>query len=283
MDNFKGPLEPYKLKYIQLFGRFIKRIQSRLKSYLFELSLKYIRYYNKDTNYVRHANAEYKIAWPNMDSNKEDEDMQRYMCNQVNDLLYLLSSQGDSGGSIGYKLNLFNKLAKFQIISPLTFKDDEFSDKLSLPGEDLKQNIRNSAVFKKNSKYTFNDSFICSGKYYVGEKNEIIKRDGGNWSGGVFVIPEDPETTIYYLNNDWIKDTTKFTGKPFYINVYEIEYPNDWWIKCCKESDLDKYKEQYDFEPNYDMIEKEVSFKDNQYREEIINRIELIRNHMYNN
>lgn len=267
--------------YKSLTGWF-KKLPYIFKSLLFKLSLKYIRYYNKDTNYVLHANAEYKIAWPNMDSDKEDEGMQRYMCNQVNDLLYLLSSQGDSGGSIGYKLNLFNKLAKFQIISPLTFKDDEFSDKLSLE-HDLSQNIRNTAVFKKGDKYTFNDSFICSGKYYVGEDNKIIERDGGNWFGGVFVIPKNKEESIYYLNQDWIKDITKFTGKPFYINVYEIEYPKDWWIKCCKESDLEKYKEQYDFEPNYDMIEKELSFKDNKYRLGIVDRIELIRNHMYNN
>ena len=282
MDNFKEPLQPYKLNIFQLFGRFIKRIPSRLKSYLFELSLKYIRYYNKDTNYVRHANAEYKIAWPNIDSDKEDEGMQRYMCDQVNDLLYLLSSQGDSGGSIGYKINLFDRLAKFQTLSPLTFKDDEFGDNLSISGEDFRQNIRNSAVFKKGDRYTFNDSFICSGKYYIGRGNKIIKRDGGNWSGGVFVIPESNQQAIYYLNNDWIKDTAKFTGKPLYIDVYEIEYPKDWWIKFCKESDLEKYKEQYDFEPNYDMLEKEISFKDNQYRKEIIERIVSIRNHMYN-
>jgi hypothetical protein len=281
MDNFKGPLKPYKFNIFQLFSRFIKRIPNRLKSYIFELSLKYIRYYNKDTNYVRHANAEYKIAWPDMDSDKEDKGMQRYMCNQINDLLYLLSSQGDSGSSIGYKLNLFNKLAKFQIISPLTFKDDEFSSDLSL-GDDIKQNIRNSAVFKEGDKYTFNDSFICSSKYYIGEENKIIERDGGNWSGGIFVFPENNKQAIYYLCKDWIKDITKFTGKPFYIDVYEIEYPKDWWIKCCKESELVKYKEQYDFEPNYDMLEKELSFKNNQYRQEIIERIVLIRNHMYN-
>lgn len=281
MGNLKGPLQSYKLNIFQLFVRFIKRLPSKLKSHLFELSLKYIRYYNKDSNYVRHANTEYKIAWPDIDNDKEDEGMQRYMCNQVNDLLYLLSSQGDSGGSIGYKLNLFNKLAKFQIISPLTFKDDEFSDKLSL-GDNMLQNKRNYAVSKKGDKFTFNDSFICSGKYYIGEENKVVERNGGNWSGGVFVIPKNNNEGIYYLNNDWIKDITKFTGKPFYIDVYEIEYPNDWWIKCCKESDLNKYKEEYSFEPNYDKLEKELSFKNNQFRSGIIERIELIRNHMYN-
>lgn len=275
-------LKPYKLNIFQLFGRFIKRIPSKLKSYLFELSLKYIRYYNRDSVFVRHANAEYKIAWPDIDSGKIDERMQRYMCDQVNDLLYLLSSQGDSGSSIGYKINLFTKLAKFQTLSPLTFKDDEFGDNLSISGGDFRQNIRNSAVFKKGDRYTFNDSFVCSGKYYIGKENKIIERNGGNWSGGVFVIPESNKQAIYYLNNDWIKDTAKFTGKPFYIDVYEIEYPEGWWIKCCKESDLKKYKEQYDFEPNYDMLEKEISFKDNQYRKEIIERIVSIRNHMYN-
>ena len=253
-----------------------------LKSYLFELSLKYIRYYNRNSVFVRRANSEYKIAWPNMDSDKEDEGMQRYMCDQVNDLLYLLSSQGDSGSSIGYKINLFDRLAKFQTLSPLTFKDDEFGDNLSISGGDFRQNIRNSAVFKKGDRYTFNDSFICSGKYYIGKENKIIERNGGNWSGGVFVIPESNQQAIYYLNNDWIKDTAKFTGKPFYIDVYEIEYPEGWWIKFCKESDLKEYKEQYDFESNYDMLEKEISFKDNQYRKEIIERIVSIRNHMYN-
>lgn len=250
-----------------------------LKSYLFELSLKYIRYYNKDTNYVRHANAEYKIAWPDMDSDKEDEGMQRYMCNQVNDLLYLLSSQGDSGGSIGYKLNLFTKLARFEIISPLTFKDDEFGNPYD--NDELKQNKRDSRVFKRGDKYSFNDAFIKHGKFYIGEDNIVIEREGGNWSGGLFVVPKDGD--IYYLNNEWIKDITKWSpSKKFYIDSYELEYPKDWWIGLCKEDDLKEFSEYYDFEKNYEEIEKELSYKDNQYRSVIIEKIELVRNYMYN-
>ena len=252
-----------------------------LKSYLFELSLKYIRYYNKDTNYVRHANAEYKIAWPDMDSDKEDEGMQRYMCNQVNDLLYLLSSQGDSGGSIGYKLNLFNKLAKFQVISPLTFKDDEFGEPYD--NDNLRQNKRNSAVFWNTNlnTYSYINSRVKVSKWYIGDDNIIIERDGGSWNGGLFVIPED-NSEMYFLHRDWIKDITKFTTKTFYINSYELECPKDWWLSFCKEVDLKDYFEMYGYEKDYNYMEKEISFKDNKYRIAILEKIELIKNHMYN-
>lgn len=249
----------------------IKLIE-KLKYYILDLAIKYIRYYSKDSNYISHANTEYSIAWPNY---KEDR-IQSYMCSQVNDLLALLSTQGDSGMSINYKLSLLKKLITFNTISPLTFKDDEFRDN----GLGSFQNIRNSKVFKNKNNYSYLDGSVKHGKYYIGEKNEIIERDGGRWSGGCFVIPKEDD--IYYkTGTDFIRNTKSFNGESFIIPTYEIEYSKGWWLSCCKEDDLKEYFEKYYIKKDYEHLNKELNYKGGIYAEEIKTKLRIIKQHMY--
>ena len=269
--SYRKPQLMYRIK------SWLNNLRYKIKGQGLKLCLKYIRYYSKDTNYVKHANKEYSIAWPDY----KNDTMQSYMCDQINDLLFLLATQGDSGSTIGYKLDLFIKLAKFKIIKPLTFDNDEFNNNLSLEN-DIYQNNRNSKVFKKGNKYSYLDSFIRCATWYIGDANEVIKRNGGNWTGGVFVIPED-NSEIYYLQQDWIKDITNFSESSFYINSYELECPKDWWMSFCKESDLKEYLTQYNFEKDYTHFEKELNFKGGIYEVEILTKIELIKQHMKSN
>jgi hypothetical protein len=89
---------------------------------------------------VTHAEKEFDVlGWPG------DCEMQGWACENVLELLEVFAEQGHSGSSAPYVLNLFNKLAKFKPISPLTGEDNEWTE----VGEEVFQNKRDSAVFKK--------------------------------------------------------------------------------------------------------------------------------------
>lgn len=258
----------------------------KIKAFICNLAIKYIVWFSKDSSYVKRAKKEFDIAWFNKPSENqediEDKMVQHWMCDDVIALLSLLATQGDSGGTIGYKLNLFRKMALFETISPLTFKDDEFSpihDSLT----NSQQNLRNSAVFKKNDKYSYINSFNKQPVFYIGseEKVEPSKRNY-TINGGTFILKENGE--VIYMNRDYIKDISKFKADIFTIPVYEVEYPKDWWISFCKESDITEYLESYSFEEDKTHFIKEVfDFKDGEYKDEILKRINLIGTHMYNN
>ena len=94
-----------------------------------------------ETNLVKHAKREFEnLGWPG------EDDMQEAICNDVLELLNVFSRQGHSGSSAPYCLSLFEKLARFNPISPLTGSDDEWEE----VGNNLFQNKRDSEVFKEN-------------------------------------------------------------------------------------------------------------------------------------
>ena len=105
-------------------------------------------------SYKEHAKREFIAAgWIKEDGSFCDE-MQKMMCDQVIELIDLFSKQGHSGFSAPYAINLFEKLAKFEPIVPLTGKDDEWND--SRFSEELtKQNKRCSHVFKDSDGRAF--------------------------------------------------------------------------------------------------------------------------------
>lgn len=246
----------------------------KIKDFILKQAIKYIVWFSKDGGYVKHAKSEFNIAWKNMD------DMQGFMCEQVIELLSLLGTQGDSGSSIGYKLNLLNRLAKFKTVSPLTFKDDEFGGPYSWNGS--RQNKRNSAVFKnKDGKFTYNNDVAKVAKYYIGEDNVVKPRDGGSWHGSFMVVKRNGE--LLYVKNLYIKDPNNFSDETIFIDTYELECPSDWWMSLCKEDDIEKVLERYilDDSDNDNNINDELDFKDGKYRKDIINKIELIGKSMY--
>jgi len=246
-----------------------------LKQKVLRLAIKYIIWYSKDSNYLKHANEEYKIAW------KENDEMQSYMCGQVNELLALLATQGDSGSSIGYKLSLFKRLAMFKTIASPTFKDDEFGEPYDNDGSC--QNKRDSRIFKYgDGTYSFNDDLIKRGAFYIGTDNTVAKGHNITYTGsGIFVLSEKGE--LYYINKLRIKDITTFKVKPIYIDVYEIEQPKDWWLSIVKESDLTEVFNRYTYSIDNTNIDKELNFKNKKYRIDIIKRIKTIGKHMYGN
>ena len=90
-------------------------------------------------NLIEHAKREFEIiGWPG------DCGVQEMICNNILELLEVFSNQGHSGLTAPYTLNIFNKLARFETISPLTGEDDEWI----MQKDNLFQNKRESSVFK---------------------------------------------------------------------------------------------------------------------------------------
>lgn len=92
------------------------------------------------SNLVKHAKKEFEIlGWPG------DCEMQKMICDNIIELLEVFSNHGHSGSSAPYALGMFNELAKFNPISPLTGDDSEWVE----VGDNLYQNNRDGEVFKE--------------------------------------------------------------------------------------------------------------------------------------
>ena len=97
----------------------------------------------KLNNLQHHAQKEFDImGWPG------DCELQTIICDHLIELLGALGGHGHSGTSHFYLLDLFEKLARFQPISPLTGEPDEWIEVTDI----LFQNKRDSEVFKEDGK-----------------------------------------------------------------------------------------------------------------------------------
>ena len=111
----------------------------------------------------KHAKKEFDVlGWPG------DCEMQELVCDNILELLKVFGEQGHSGSSAMYVLNLFNKLARFSPIAPLTGEDSEWNE----VGEGAFQNNRDSSVFKQGK----------DGKAYWLYGRMFKDRNGGTYS-----------------------------------------------------------------------------------------------------
>lgn len=89
--------------------------------------------------------AEQELRYAGYDINDPEDGPKRWLAEGTLELLKVFADQGHSGMSAPFAVALFEKLAMWKPIAPLTGKDDEWND----VGEGTWQNRRNSAVFKK--------------------------------------------------------------------------------------------------------------------------------------
>lgn len=73
----------------------------------------------------------------------------------VMQLVEVLAGQGLSGGSHGLVMALFNQVATFKPLTPLTSEPAEWIDRSEISGEPMWQNRRDSAMFSRDGGQTW--------------------------------------------------------------------------------------------------------------------------------
>lgn len=116
------------------------------------------------SNLVSHAQREFRAAGWTDENGKFKDTMQEDICNHVLKLLEVFASGGHSGTTAPYTLDVFDTLARFKPIAPLTGEDWEWSDVSEYGGGDngfVFQNKRCGTVFKDS-----NGAYCIDGKVF---------------------------------------------------------------------------------------------------------------------
>lgn len=159
------------------------------------------------SNMLKWAEQELKLA--GYDVNDPEDGPNRWLAKGTLELLKVFSEHGHSGMSAPYAVALFEKLASWKPIAPLTGEDDEWND----VGESTWQNRRDSSVFK-------------------GEDGQAY------WSGGRvfwewYTHPEidngKPYKSHYTSHGSRVNIEFPWTqpDKPEYVFVPTEEFPNE--------------------------------------------------------
>lgn len=145
-----------------------------------------------ESNSISHARRELEILEAQAATDVEDPAgslrMQKQMTADVLHVLKAIGDTGQSGGSIGYFLNLVRRLALQQNVAPLIGDDSEWFYHGPEMG-DMYQNLRNGAVFKNSAE----------GRAYYLDGYVTVEPNGSTYTGGTggrcFIeFPYMPET-----------------------------------------------------------------------------------------
>ena len=134
---------------------------------------------------VEYAQRELEYAFPD-----KDDKLQQLAIKNVLELLEIFSEQGHTGISAPYVLGLFNRVAHWKPIKPLTGDDDEWGE---AHGENnIQQNKRYSSVFRKN--YDNSTAYNSEGKVFI-DKDGFCYTNCDSYVGITFPyeVPNEPE------------------------------------------------------------------------------------------
>ena len=129
-------------------------------------------------NYEKHAMREFRAAGWTDEHGKFKDEMQEAICTHVLKLLEVFHGEGHSGSSAPYAINLFEKLAKFEPVAPLTGEDWEWHNVSSYSTPDngpVYQNKRCGHVFKDDTGAYDIDGIIFYDWYTREETGEQYK------------------------------------------------------------------------------------------------------------
>ena len=179
------------------------------------------------SNLVNHAKAEFKaLGYIPLDEEQEDGP-NKWIQENVMQLIEVFSKQGHSGSSAPFCINYFKKLAAFDPLSPLKFDDSEWNNAID---KNVFQNNRLSSVFKDGKDGT---------PYYI---NAIVWKNekGLTYTGHALDSKGNSIGSSQIIK-------MPFKPKTFYIDVIEEEVKKDDWVFHIKDdAQLDEVFKHYD-------------------------------------
>lgn len=195
----------------------------------------------RESNICKHAIKELKLAgYGNGEGGPTD-----WMYQQVIEAIAVFASHGNSGGSAPWEINLVQKLCDWDIISPLRFTDDEWSQ---ISSDGTCQNRRKSDVFKEpNGSIHYNGAFTkrATSRYSFATKEWTENKNPICWHGGLFEHKDNVLTGRYFsicllqqhdINKGWMPKPTQI------IDCVEVEISPDNWIMAVDINNIDLIK-----------------------------------------
>jgi hypothetical protein len=153
--------------------------------------------------------AEQELKFAGYDINDPEDGPNRWLAEGTLELLKVFDEQGHSGSSAPYAVALFEKLAMWKPIAPLTGEDDEWME----VGESTWQNRRNSAVFKKED----GQAYWMDGRVFW------------EWFSSPDIDDGKPYKSHYTSRDSRVNITFPWTqpDKPEYVFVPTKKFPNE--------------------------------------------------------
>lgn len=158
----------------------------RLRAWATRIALALVVRLNGDSNYLRHLEREAGDWLHGPDGPN------RWIAEGTRDLLAVFASQGHSGGSYGFAVEFFSKMARFEPWGPLTGEEHEWSEPWGDDG--IQQNLRCSHVFRSPER----GAYDINGKVFR-------EPDGSTWTSRASCVP----VTFPYTPSSQIVDVEK--------------------------------------------------------------------------
>lgn len=192
---------------------------------------------------VNKARQEFlKIGYKPIEELKED-DPDRWVQENVLELLEVFAKQGHSGYSAPFVLSMFKKLASHEPLGPILCTDDEWNDvsEIGSNGDPVMyQNNRLSSVFKDGE----------DGKPYFLDAIVFVEGNGNSYTGSAYNTKRERITSSQTIK-------LPFTPKRFYIDVVSTEVaPDDWDSVIKDESQLKEVWQYYEKQETQSVIRK---------------------------
>ncbi|WP_283109354.1 hypothetical protein [Thomasclavelia spiroformis] len=183
----------------------------------------------RESNICQHAIKVLKLAG----YGKEKGGPNNWMYQQVLEAVAVFASHGNSGSSAPFEINFVQKLCNWDIISPLTFKDNEWR---VIDTDGCCQNIRKSSIFKEADGTIYDiDAFtkVPKGAYRFDTKQWEKNDKGFCWKGGLFEHKNNILTGRYFSRCNlllWDIDGNYVPKSTRKIPCVEVEISPDNWI-----------------------------------------------------
>ena len=187
---------------------------------------------------VEHAKKEFlRNGYIPLDSKTliQEDGPNKWIQENVLELLEVFSKQGHSGMSAPYCINLFKKLANYDIISPINSQEEfDFQD---VTDDTWQSRVISSVFLDEKKKAYYLDAIVWQGEDQY-----------DTWTGTVEGIMSRQCVKYPFMPKSFYVDvvTVPFTGNPETEDYYEDDNKNKYVYKIKDRKQLEEVAEYYD-------------------------------------